>query len=55
MSEVSVIGLDLAKHVFQVLGSDDVTAPLCGSSQTHPGALMASGGGHIIRAPRAGS
>jgi hypothetical protein len=27
-----------------------VTAPLCGSLQTHPGTLDAVGGGHIIRA-----
>lgn len=32
-------------------GFDDVTAPLCGSSQTHLGTLMPSGGGHIINAP----
>ena len=31
-------------------GSDDVTAPLCGSSQTHLGTEMPSGGGYIIRA-----
>ena len=31
-------------------GSDDVTAPLCGSSQTHLGTSMPSGGGQIIRA-----
>ena len=30
--------------------ADDVTAPLCGSSQTHPGTEMPSGGGHIINA-----
>ena len=27
-----------------------MTAPLCGSLQTHPGTQMPSGGGHIIRA-----
>lgn len=30
--------------------TDDVTVLLCGSSQTHLGTLMPSGGGHIIRA-----
>jgi hypothetical protein len=28
----------------------DMTALLCGSSQTHPGTAMPSGGGHIIKA-----
>jgi hypothetical protein len=28
----------------------DMTVLLCGSSQTHPGKLRPSGGGHIIRA-----
>jgi len=28
----------------------DMTAPLCGSSQTHLGTQMPSGGGYIIRA-----
>lgn len=30
----------------------DMTVLLCGSSQTHPGTLMPSGGGHIINAIR---
>jgi hypothetical protein len=29
----------------------DMTALLCGSSQTHLGTSMPSGGGHIINAP----
>ena len=33
-------------------GFDDVTAPPCGSSQTHLGTLMPPGGGHIIKAKR---
>ena len=30
----------------------DMTAPLCGYSQTHLGTSMSSGGGYIIRAER---
>jgi hypothetical protein len=32
------------------MGFDDVTVLLCGSSQTHLGTEMPSGGGHIIKA-----
>jgi len=33
----------------------DMTVLLCGSSQTHLGTEMPSGGGHIIRAPKKGT
>ena len=36
--------------MFNFGGVDDVTAPLCGSSQTHLGTSVPSGGGHIINA-----
>jgi hypothetical protein len=38
------------EHSTPRIGSDDVTALLCGSSQIHLGTLMPSGGGHVIRA-----
>ena len=42
-----------ARPLAHWIGSDDVTVLLYGSSQTHLGTQMPSGGGHIIRASSA--